>query len=444
MSAPLDVDVAVLGGGPGGLAAAVAAARAGVAVALVSDGPVGGRAAHATMLPWRALERAVDGASDGGEGEAWASARAEATRLAERWEERLRLRLQDAGVEIVAGRGRFEDARALSVADGPRVRFDRAVVAVGAPPDALPGAPPDGDRLLRPDQLLRLEALPDELMVIGGGAAGAELVDALSRLGRTKLTWVMDEVGILPRFERELAEAVGDVLMERGVKLVHGKAVASVAIVDDQVQAKLDGGRTYAAARAVVCAGARPALDGLGLDALGAKVDRRGALVVDAHGRTSVDHVFAVGDCTLRSENVAGAEAMGRVAGRAAAELEPRDFDPRAIPRVAWTRPCVAQVGQTPERVAGREVIFHTLRLEETSFGLLRGIAETDHAKGFVRVVADSETGRLMGASALGPGAAEIVGAVAVALRVGATDDQLADVFGAAPSALDALGRSAR
>jgi dihydrolipoamide dehydrogenase len=443
MSAPLDVDVAVIGGGPGGLAAAIEAASAGVAVALVEAGRVGGRAIHGTMLPWRALERAVDAAGDDREA-AWRRAWADAERRGARFEERLRLRLLDAGVERVEGRARFASPHELAVDGGPDVRFERAIVAAGGGAATLPGQAPDGRRLLRPEQLSNLAAPPDELMVIGGGAAGAELVDALSRLGGTKLTWVMDEVGILPRFERELAEAVGDVIMERGVKLVHGKAVAQVSVVDDQVHAELEGGRTYTAARAVICTGSRPALEGLDLPAAGLSTDGRGALRVDELCRTAVAHLYAVGDCTLASENVAGAEAMGRCAGRAAADLEPVPWRPAEIPRVAWTRPVAAQVGQTPERVAGREVVFHTLRLEETVFGLLEDIGERDDAKGLVRLVSDSETGRILGASALGPAAAEVVGAVALALRLGATDDRLAEVFAAVPAGLDALTRAIR
>lgn len=447
----IDTDLTVIGGGPGGMAAAIEAAKAGMAVVLVESGRLGGRAIHGTMLPWRSLERAVDDAGSAPSSgnptdrrQTWAAAWAESRRLGTRWEQRVGLRLADAGVDRIEGRARFVSPHEIAVEAGPAIRFDRAIVAVGGGGAPLAGDPPDGRRLFWPDQLSSLEAPPDSLMVIGGGAAGAELIDSLSRLGGTQLTWVMDEFGILPRFERELAEAIGDVLMERGVKLVHGKAVASLSVAADQVLAKLEGGRTYAAEAAVLAVGTQPALDSLQLSAAGLAVDARGALRVDEHCRTDVAHLFAVGDCTLASENVAGAEAMGRCAGRAAAGLEPAPWRPSEVPRVVWTRPAAAQVGATPEQVAGREVQLHTLRLEESVFGLLRGVAERDEAKGFIRVVSDSESGRLLGASAVGPRAPEIVSAVALALRVGATDSQIADVFTAVPGGLDALTRAVR
>ena len=135
---------------------------------------------------------------------------------------------------------------------------------------------------------------------------------------------------------------------------------------------------------------------------------------------------------------------MGRCAGRRAAGSEVASYEPRDVPLVAHTRPRLAQVGQTPEDVAGQEVAFHTLRLEETLEGLLGGIGERSDRKGLVRVVCDSDTGLILGGTAIGPGAETLMGALALARRLGATDEQLADVHSATPGALDALFRAVR
>lgn len=438
MSAPLDVDVAVVGGGPAGIAAATAAATRGAAVALIEPGRIGG---PTTMLGWRVLERTVDrhAARGAARREAvWPEVRAELERLAARWEERLALRLADGGVDVVRGVARFVSPVELAVEGGPRVRFERAVIACGGEPIPIDGDRPDGNAWVSPDQLFRRSALPSEVMVIGGGAAGAELVDSLSRINDVEVTWLMGELGILPDFERELAEALGDVLMERGVKLVHGKAVTSVGI--DKAQgalARLEGGRTYNAPLCVVAVGRRPAP--LGLVAAGL-----GHLRVDERCRTSVGHLFAAGECTGRAPSSSAAEAMGRIAGLGAAGLDAPAYDPSAVPLVVRASPELAQVGITPERVGGRAVLFRTLRGEETIAGLLFGVAETNRDKGFLRLVCDSKSGVILGASAAGPGAAAMVSAVAIALRLGATDSSLADVFADVPGALDALVRAAR
>lgn len=436
MSAAIDVDVAVIGGGPAGCAAARAVAREGAAVLLVEAASIGGRAASATTIPMRVLTRAADrGARD------WAAIREEIAERARAWSERVALTLDDAGVQLVRGRARFSGPNALAIDGSRAVTFARAVIAAGARAAALPGAAPDGARVLSPDQLAGLEALPRELMVIGGGPAGAEIADALSRLG-ARVTWVMDELGILPSFDRELAEAVGDVLMGRGVKLVHGKKVLELAAGAAGVSAKLDGGRTYAAPLAVVAVGSEPCTADLALEAAGISAGAR--LVVDDACRTSVPHVFAAGEVTGRTQDVAGAEAMGRAAGRAAAGVAGPPFVPARVPQVAYTRPEVAQVGLSVEAAAGREVALYTLRLEEALFGHLARIGAAPEDKGFVRLVCDSESDRVLGASALGPGAADAIGAAALALELGATAADLARACAAVPSALEALARSAR
>ncbi len=430
----IDVDVAVIGGGPAGLAAAREAARSGMAVALIEAEAAGGRAARATTLPMRMLSLAADA-----EREDWPNIRREIAERVTAWTERSQLTLEDAGVELVRGRACFASPRELAVEGGPRVTFDRAIITAGAEAAMLPGATPDGARLIAPDGLSALAALPETAMVIGGGAAGAEIADVLSRLG-VRVTWVMDELGILPRFDRELADSFGDVLMDRGVKLVHGKRVLELALGDGGATAKLDGGRTYTAKLAVVAVGSRPSADGLGLAEAGLRTDARGALMVDEHGRTNVAHLFAAGDVTGKTVGVAGAEAMGRVAGRAAAEIEGPAFRPERAPQTVLARPELAQVGLTPDVAAGRPILIHTLRLKETLAGALHGAG----AKGLLRLVCMSEDGTIAGATALGPGAADAVSAAALAIELGVTDEQLASSAAAVPGALDALVRAVR
>lgn len=434
----LEVDVAVIGAGPAGIAAAREAARRGLVVALAEPADVGGRVGGRTTVPLRMLGRAADaGRTD------WSALRVEVEDRAREWTSRVGMRLEDAGIELLRGAARFTSAHTLAVGS-QAVRFERAVVAAGAEPATLPGVAPDGERVLTPDQLMGLETLPSEVMVIGGGPAGAEAADVLNRLG-AKVTWVMDELGILPSFDRELADAVGDVLMGRGIKLVHGKAVVDVQLGAAGVLAKLDGGRTYSAPVAVIAVGNRPNVESLDVSAAGLRVDGRGALWVDERCRSSQPHVLAAGDVTGRSVGVAGAEAMGRAAGREVAGVvdAPR-YDPERVPRVVHTRPEAAQVGLSPEAMVGREVMLYTLRGEETLAGLFERTGERNELKGFVRVVCASDDGRILGGSALGPGAAEAVSAIAIALGLGLTDAQLAETSALNPSALDAVVRTVR
>jgi dihydrolipoamide dehydrogenase len=408
----IEVDLAIVGAGPAGMAAARAAALTGAAVAITGD-TIGGRSLHTGSIARAALaDKKV----------AWSAACAAARERAARYSERATLALEDAGATVLSGRARFVSPNELS--NG--VRFDRAIIATGARPRALPG-----QRAVHASELLGLEALPKEALVIGGGTDGAEIVTLLNERG-LKVTWVMDELGILPSFDRELADAVGDTLMERGVKLVHGKAVKELT----PEGAKLDGGRTYTAPLIVVAAGSTPDLAELDLARAG--IER---LAYDAHGRTNVAHLFAAGE--VAGAHAAAAEAMGRVAGLTAAGESCAPFDAAKVPRHAAVSPEIAQVGLTPDRAAGREVAIHTLRLEETIAGQLAGIDRADR-KGGVRVVASSDDGRVLGATALGPHAREIASAAALAISMGATDAELASTFACTGSFVDALYRAAR
>ena len=431
-----DVDVVVVGGGPAGCAAAIEAAREGALVALVHEG-IGGRSLH-TQVAFRSLERETSGAARELVREAeWRAMRALARDRAKAWSERTRLRLEDAGVELARGHATFIAEREIA-AGAQRLRAERIVLALGTEPIALEGLAFDGARVLAPGELIDLPALPRRALVVGGDAGGAEVADVLIGLG-VEVTWIMDELGILPSFERELAEGIGDVLMGRGVKLVHGKRALALAEHGPGVRVTLDGNKTYEADLAVVAIGGRA-------PSFGPVAMEDGWIATDVHGRTTVESILAVGECTGRTHDVASAEVMGRAIGRLAAGREPFDpvlfdpvlFDPARQPRVVFTRPPIAQVGLTPERVRGREVEVRALRFEEGLFGLLAGAGETDQAKGALSVVID-EDGRVAGGTAIGPGAAEIASAIAFA--VGQPASRLA--HGATqPSALSLLARA--
>ncbi len=427
----IDVDVLVLGGGVAGLAAATSAAKTGAGVLLVEPEALGGRAAASTLVPWRALERAVDAGGD--RGAIWERAQAAAARVTEEWRERSALRLEDHGVERVRGAARLRGPREAAIEGGPVVRFEGVVIATGGAPRAIG----EGPRVLRPGQLLSVAAPPPSILVVGGGVAGAELASALSRVPGTEVSWLMDELGLLPDFDRELAETLGDVLMGRGVKLVHGKRVLGVEGDEREARAALDGGRTYAASCALVAVGTRPRTDDLGLDTIGLE-----GLSVDARCETAVEGVFAAGDCTPRCRSAGAAEAMGRIAGRRAAGEDAPAWDPARVPETVCARPALAQIGLTPERAAGREVALYTLRAEETLDGALSGVGASLDDKGFTRIVCDADTGHVLGASAAGPGALAAIDAIGLAMELGARDVDLRRLTGRSPGPLEAIRRA--
>lgn len=442
--------IVVVGAGPAGVAAAVEAARTGAGVTLVSESPVGGRATHASLVPSKVLLHAAEArrarkATGLATPAELAVIHAEIDALAKARSDRMRLALADAGARIVEGVARFVGPQSIEVASAggaPRtLPFDAAIVAAGSEPRFPAGffgeaGKPDGHFVFAPRHVRAMAELPKTLLVIGGGVTGAEHAYAFQAMG-VEVTWILDELGILPQVDRELAESLGDVLMERGIKIVHGKRVLSV--VHDPKQgalAKLDGGRTYSAERAFVAVGRRADTARLGLAELGLALEGDGTIPVDEFGRTSLAAIYAVGDATRGAQSSARAEATGWTAARHATRQPVEPIVPGAFVEVVYTSPEIATVGLSPAGATRRGLPFDLLTHDFASSlrASFDGVGRDPHARGVLRVVTEPEGGKILGATAVGPHAGEVLAPIAVALRLGARARDLAHVFLPAPS----------
>jgi dihydrolipoamide dehydrogenase len=447
--------IVVVGGGPAGVTAAVEAARTGAGVTLISESAIGGRATHSSFVPSKVLLHAAEARrARGDKGLATAAElaaiRAETEAVANARAERMRLSLSDAGVRTVEGVARFASASTIACGDRT-LPFDRAIIAAGSEPRFPQGffgdaGKPDGHFVFAPRHVRTMLELPKSVLVIGGGATGAEHAHAFLSLG-VEVTWILDELGILPRFDRELADSLGDVLMERGVKIVHGKRVLSVKHDAKQgALAALDGGRTYSAERAFVAVGRRADTTRLGLDAIGIETRADGVIPTDAFGRTSVESIYAVGDATEGAQSEPRAHATGWTAARHATGRAVEPLMSNAFVEAVYTSPEVARVGASPREVAARGAQYD-LRTHDFANSLratFDGVGREPHARGVIRIVCEPDDGKLLGATAIGPHAAEVLAPIAVALRLGATAKQLAHVFVAAPTYGEIAGHALR
>ncbi|MBN8615899.1 MAG: NAD(P)/FAD-dependent oxidoreductase [Deltaproteobacteria bacterium] len=464
MSGAGKTDVVVIGGGPAGMTAAIEATRSGRRVTLVTEAPLGGRAMNASLLPSKLLLHLAELRVRRGErGLASVATIADLTEGIDRTiahqAMRASERLSDAGVSVVHGLARFTGPNELAVEreGGARaMTFSRAIVATGSVPSFPEGffgdrLGPDGEVIFAPRFVRTLRSLPRTMLVIGGGATGTEAVSAFVDLG-VEVTWLLDDLGILPRFDRELASSLGDVLMERGVKIVHGKRVLSVtrdprpdAPADQRVLAKLDGGRTYAGERAFVAIGRRGDVARLDPERVGLDVDvATGTLRVDAEGRTSAPHVFAVGDAAGPPFTANEAMARAYVAARRATDRDAPPSPRAARIEAVYARPEIARVGLTPQDAVrgGASFEVRVTTFESSLRGVMEGSGFDPHARGTLKVVLDAGE-RLVGASAIGPRASEVLAPIATAIHLGARAEDLRGLFLAEPTlcglALDAL-----
>lgn len=454
---PVHAEVVVLGGGIAGATAATEAARLGRRVVLVAAEPVGGRGGWSSLLPSKVLihaaeEQAAAGAPPPRDVRALA---ARMRAVGERFNGQLERSLHEAGVTVVRAAAAFGDARTLLLhdvggADGAgeahALRFDAAVVATGSVPVFPPALAPDGAKVIAPRAVPHLTELPESMLVVGGGVTGAEFTHAFSALG-VRVTWLVDEYGVLPGFDRALAHRVAAALEGRGVELVAGSAVRTLDRDGDGVTAHLADGRSARAARAFVAVGRRADLDRLqperaGIELRGAAPFR--AIAVDAYARTSVPHVFAAGDATGAPLTATKALAEAWTAGRLAGGGDAPPLDPASWIHAVYTQPQAAQVGLTPERAGadGRAVIVrvvpaaaslrHHLLAHPDADGAATSAAGRDGP--MLQLVLDARSRVVVGACAVGADAAEQLASVALAIRLRATDEQLAPVVGAYPT----------
>jgi dihydrolipoamide dehydrogenase len=456
---PRDVDLVVLGGGPGGYAAAFRAADLGLETVLVeARGPLGGECLHVGCIPSKALlglaALAHDAADAGAAGFEFAPPRIVLDRT-RRWKDAAIGRLAQGlsglararGVDVVEGQGRFDDAHTVHVtpSDEERppvtLRFKHAIVATGSRPATLPGLDGSRERVWDSAAALALPAVPARLLVVGGGYIGLELGTVYAALG-SEVSVVELTDGLLPGVDRDLVAPLQRRL--RGLfKQIHLRTkVTAVAETPSGAVVELAGEGAPArleVEQVLVAVGRRPNSGDLGLERLGVAVDARGFVVVDAQRRTSVPRIYAVGDVAGEPMLAHKAIAEGLVAAEAAAG-HPAAFEPQAIPAVVFTDPEVAWSGLTEPAAAARGIAVRTVKVPWTASGRAVANGRTD---GLTKLTFEAETGRLLGVGIVGPHAGELIAEGTLAVEMGAVADDVASTIHTHPTLSETFAEAA-
>ncbi len=429
--------VAIVGTGSGAFAAAIKAVECGARVTMIEAGEViGGTCVNVGCVPSKILIRAAhiahlqahhafDGiALQQPDIDRAALVRQQQARVGELRQAKYEDILEsNPGIELVRGWARFRDAHTLIVgqADGPEktVTADRILVASGARP-AIPEIP--GLRQTpywTSTEALIAEQVPEHLVVIGASVVALELGQAFLRLG-AKLTILARSV-FLSREDPAIGEGLVQVFEEEGARVLLHTLPDSVSHDGRQFILPTRAGEIRGD-RLLVATGRRPNTDRLDLDRLGMATGPDGAIRVDDHMRTSVEHIYAAGDCTDQPQYVYVAAAAGT---RAAINMTGGDaaLDLRTMPAVVFTEPAVATVGLTEQQAneQGLATDSRTLGLENVP----RALANFD-TRGFIRLVAEKDSGRLIGAQVLAKDAGEIIQSAVLAIRNHMTVEDLA------------------
>ncbi len=432
-------DLAVIGAGSAGFSAAITAAEQGARVALVGHGTIGGTCVNVGCVPSKTMIRAAEGMHHATALSRFAGLRADAA--VTDWPALIAQKdalvgdLRQAkyidvlpaykNITYLAGQARLSDGGI--VVDGTAIAAGKTIIATGSAPHVPDIFGLDGVEWLTSTTALELKALPDSLLVIGGGYIGCELAQMFSRMG-VQVT-ITCRSRLLPEGEPEISAALREYFTAEGIAVHSDLAYTGIRTVDDGVA--LDVARdgiteTIQAARVLITTGRRPNTDGLGLEAAGIERRANGGIVVDDRLATTRDGVYAAGDVTGQNMFVYMAAYGARLAAQNALNGDSRRYDATAMPAVVFTDPQVASVGLTEAAAieAGHETRVSVLALEHVP----RALAARD-TRGLIKLVADAPTGRLLGAHILAPEGADSIQTAALAIKQGLTYQDLADMI---------------
>ena len=453
-----DFDVIVLGGGPGGYAAALYGASAGLSIALVEQDKVGGTCLHRGCIPAKALLQAaevfrtVGAAGTFGvrlpEGTAatpdWPVMNARKSRVVGQLHAGLSGLLRKRKVTVIEGHGRLTADGAVAV--GGQTASARAVIiCTGSAPRSLPGLEIDEDRVISSDQATNSTdtSLPERVAVIGGGVVGSEFASVYTDLGvSTTLLEALPEAVLPVGPDRDVANVLARALKRRGTTLHGGARVAPLERTDGGLLISYEtkaGAEKIEVDQALVAVGRRPLTEDAGLTEAGVAVSDRGFVDINpATMATSRENVYAIGDCvdTPGLAHVAYAEAIVAIHAILGERAIPVDYD--KVPWVVYTHPEVAWAGLTEAeaRAAGRDVEVHKHMLAGNGRALIIGDAE-----GMVKVVAE-KGGPILGVHLVGPWASELLAEVYLAVNWEALPAEVGAFIHPHPSLSEAIGET--
>ena len=348
-------------------------------------------------------------------------------------------RLAAEGVEVITGGARLAGPRTVAVGDR-EISADVVLIATGAQPRVLPGAVPDGERLLTCRQLYDLDELPAELVVVGSGVTGAEFASAYQALG-SQVTLVSSRDRVLPHEDADAAVVVEDVFRRRGMTVLGRSRAAAARRTRDGVVVTLADGRTVRGSHCLLTVGMEPCTSGIGLEAAGIALDDRGFVPVDKVSRTSVHGVYAAGDCTGVWMLASVAAMQGRIAMWHALGEAVHPIRLSHVAATIFTEPEIATVGLSEQAVTEGEpgVMIVKLPLATNARAKMQGFRD-----GFIKLFARAGSGMVLGGVVVAPRASELIFGVSLAVEQALTVDQMAQTFTVYPSLSGSLAEAAR
>jgi len=453
----MHVPLVVLGGGPGGYAAAFLAADLGMQVAIVDrDERLGGTCLLRGCIPSKALLHVGRVLSESREMAEWGiefvppkinidALRARKDKVISTLTGGLATLARRRNVTLVQGEARFTNSTSLSVtgADGKNttITFDQCILASGSRPAKIPAFDIGSPRVMDSTGALELRDIPEKLLVVGGGYIGLEMGTVYAEIG-SKVSVVELTDGLLPGADRDLVKPLHKRLEKLFANIWLKTKVVSLADTGSAVKVTFegpDGPFTEEFSRVLVSVGRRPNSDGIGLENTKAVVNKKGFVEVDDKQRTADPHILAIGDVSGDPMLAHRASHQGKVAVEAL-HGEAAIFAPRAIPAVVFTDPEIAWAGLTEQEAAAAGRVVEVSKYPWAASGRAQALGRTD---GLTKILVDPETDSVLGVGIVGPGAGELIAEGTLAIEMGCSARDLMETIHPHPTLGETVAFSA-
>ncbi len=456
----MDTQLVVLGGGPGGYAAAFLAADLGMQVTVVDLEPrLGGVCLLRGCIPSKALlhvAKAIGEAAHLGDwGVSFAAPQIDVNAMRARKEKviatltgGLKQLAKKRGVQVIQAKAAFNNSQSLrleAVGGQPladaKLRFRHCIVATGSSPTWIPGFKLPTPRVMDSSGALELPDVPESLLVVGGGYIGLEMGTVYAALG-TRVSVVELTDGLLPGADRDLVKPLHSRLEKSFAAIYLNTKVVGLADKTDSVEVVFEGPdapKNQCYGRVLVAVGRRPNSAGLGLENTKVQIDQKGFLVTDQQKRTADPHILAIGDVAgqpmlAHKASHEGKAAVEGLSGKAVA------FEPQAIPAVVFTDPEIAWAGLTETEAKSRGIAVEVAQFPWAASGRAQAIGRTE---GLTKWVIDPQSQRLLGCGIVGAGAVDLVSEAVLAIEMGCSVHDLTETIHPHPTLSETLGAAA-
>lgn len=462
----IQVDIAVLGGGPGGYTAAIRAAQLGKSVAIIEMDKLGGTCLHNGCIPSKSLLRSAEVYStllkagaygiDVAEGAVsldYSKVSARKDQTVEQLHRGLQGLMKKNGIQIIHGKGRVigpsifsprSGSLAVELADGEMesVVSTNLIIATGSRPRQLPGLTPDGEYIWTSDDALRMDKLPESIIIVGGGVIGVEWASMLQDFG-VKVTLAEIGARLLPGEDAEVSAELTKQLRRRGVRVLTGiQLQTETYAVKDGVLSLVagteDGEVLLTAEKLLLSVGRQANSEGIGLENTDIRVNN-GAIAVNAFGQTSEPHIYAIGDVTGGVQLAHAAAHEGLVAAEHICGNKPALVEPHLIPRCIYSSPEIASYGLTED---GARTKGHDIKTGKIPFQAIGKAIVLGEAEGFVKVIADRRTNDILGVHMIGPHATDLISEASLAGWLNATPWEVGQMIHPHPTLSEAIGEA--